>query len=273
MSGAMNDGGQPNNGTQAGEPRQAPGPILYEQVQALNPRAHGHLGICEAPGRYSFAIEAHAVPITVQEFPLVLKNFPILFTSGDRPMPLAALGLKAGENLFVDDDGDWARDVYIPAYIRRYPFIFATDQDEKSYTLGVDINSPMVGIDYREPFFVEGEPSQYLKEIIEFCQNFQKNYMQTRAFSEIVSGHGLFAQREVQMTDEAGNKTTLARHVGIDQERLDALSNEAFLDLRTKGALPWIYFQLASGVNWERLVARERERERERERGVEQDAS
>ncbi|NWG46594.1 MAG: SapC family protein [Alphaproteobacteria bacterium] len=235
-------------------------PVLYHRIEALHPSTHGRLAIRKVIGPYSFAAEAHAIPVTAQEFPFLLKTFPIVFSGGEQPLPLAVLGLRQGENLFVDEDGDWAEGIYIPAYIRRYPFLFATDEKAERYTLAIDTSSALVGTDGENKLFEGEEPTDYLKQILEFCQHFQRQHMQTRMLGELLRTHELLKPREVQITLPSGEVQTLGRHVGVDQQALDALSDTAFLELRSKGALPWIYFHLASSVNWERLMARHQTR-------------
>ena len=85
---------------------------------------------------------------------------------------MAVMGVNAGENLFVDENGVYGPDAYIPAYIRRYPFVLANDAAAQRMVVCIDRGPD----DRREPgppFFENGEPSDYTKGCIEFCNNFE----------------------------------------------------------------------------------------------------
>src|SRR5690606_12996331 len=110
-------------------------PLFYEQPQAMQPGLHGKLSIVKQTG-YAFAARANSVPLVSGEFATACRHFPIVFTDGQQPAPVAVLGLRGQENLFVDGDGQWRANTYIPAYIRRYPFIFLENADQ--FTLCVD---------------------------------------------------------------------------------------------------------------------------------------
>src|SRR5690349_19311026 len=110
-------------------------PLLYEGLEPLNVGQHGKMTIRQKANASRIAGQ-HAIPITVDEFGLAQRHYPIVFSIGDNPIPLALMGLNEGVNVFVGEDGQ-LRDpsVYIPAYIRRYPFMLAKlrpDSDELS---------------------------------------------------------------------------------------------------------------------------------------------
>lgn len=239
-------------------------PMLYRDIQPISPDAHGELGLSTVERPYDFAAEANAVPITAQEFPFAMRFFPIVFSGGDQPLPLAVLGISKGENLFVEADGDWTEGVYIPAYIRRYPFVLATDDGEQRFALAIDPTAPHLSATPQHRFFEGTEPTAFLTDMLEFCKQYQHQHLQTRSLIDALKRHDLTAIREVQVPRGEGEEPqTIGRYIGVDQKRLDELSNEAFLDLRDVGALPWIYFHLASGLNWERLLYRTQMRARQ----------
>jgi len=100
-------------------------PIFYNSVEPINLDQHGKMkirGITTMPE----AGRAHAVPLTVDEFTLVQRHYPIVFSVGGTPVPIALMGLNEGVNVFLDENGR-ALDpsLYIPAYLRRYPFLLA----------------------------------------------------------------------------------------------------------------------------------------------------
>src|SRR5690606_22748752 len=112
----------------------------------------------------------HAIPLTVDEFAQSQRHFPIVFSAGDRPVPLALLGLNEGVNVFFDAEGTMTEDAYVPAYVRRYPFLLAKlrpDSDEMS--LCFDPSSDLLG-EFKdgEALFDEGQPSAHTKGLLDF---------------------------------------------------------------------------------------------------------
>ena len=147
--------------------------LFYSQPEPLSPEQHGGMGVKSMDGPFGFAKVGHAVPLTVGEFPPAAMTGPIIFV-GDEKLPIAVMGLNAGDNMFLRDDGLFEAGTYVPAYIRRYPFIFANDDAAKQMVLCVDRAAEFFAETNPDlPFFdADGQPSQYTKNCIEFCNNF-----------------------------------------------------------------------------------------------------
>ena len=121
-------------------------PLFYNAVEPVNIGQHGSMKVRRMLKMGQFA-KAHAIPITVDEFALAQRHYPIVFSVGEKSIPLALMGLNEGVNVYLNEDG-MPNDpsVYIPAYIRRYPFLLARirpDSDELS--LCFDPSSNAVG--------------------------------------------------------------------------------------------------------------------------------
>ncbi|NWM19960.1 SapC family protein, partial [Escherichia coli] len=130
-----------------------------------------------AADKAPFLAKQHAVPVTVEEFPLVQRFMPIVFSQGEEPVPLALMGLNEGINTFFDEDGSLNEtNFYVPAYVRRYPYLLARlrpDSDELS--LCFDPTSDSVGaFDEGEALFVDGQPSDTTKNILQFNEQFEQ---------------------------------------------------------------------------------------------------
>src|SRR6476620_9204129 len=137
-------------------------PLFYSAVEPLNVSQHGKIKVRKLVKMDQIA-KTHAIPVTVDEFTLVQRHYPIVFSIGDKPIPIALMGLNEGVNVFVDEDGR-LRDpnMYAPAYIRRYPFLLARirpDSDELS--LCFDPSAKAIG-DFKEgeALFEGEEPSK-----------------------------------------------------------------------------------------------------------------
>ncbi|TIX65020.1 MAG: SapC family protein [Mesorhizobium sp.] len=231
-------------------------PLFYSKPEALNPIRHGSLGLA-ARADFSFARSAHAIPVAASEMPAAMRSYPIVFI-GAAKAPVIITGVRQDENLFVDADGRWSEPHYIPAYVRRYPFILA-DDSKTAGRLTLCIVDQLLA-PFREdggkiaPFFNGTEPTEATRQALAFCNQFQTDFNATRAMIEKIEAHGLFAPRQSKVTLEGGEVLNLTDFQVIDEAALNKLSDEAFLDLRKSGALGMLYCHLASSNSWTSLV-------------------
>lgn len=152
-----------------------PLPLFYTALEPLNAGQHGNVKIRRIQNAPAMST-AHAIPVTVDEFALLQRHYPIVFSVGREPVPLALMGLNEGTNAFLDENGlPKEQSLYIPAYLRRYPFLLARlrpDSDELS--LCFDPSSGAVGeFDNGEPLFEGSEPSEATKAVLAFCEQFE----------------------------------------------------------------------------------------------------
>jgi hypothetical protein len=234
-------------------------PLFYQKPEALNPLRHASLGLTARPD-FSFARSAHAIPVVASEMPAAMRSYPIVFI-GAAKAPVIITGLRQDQNLFVGADGKWAEPHYIPAYVRRYPFILADEsQTTGRLTLCIDRASDRV-IDQASspenkiaPFFDGNEPAEASKQALAFCSQFQTDFNATRTMIDKIDAHGLFAPRQSKVTLESGEILNLTDFQVIDEPAFNKLGDEAFLDLRKSGALALLYCHLASSNSWTSLV-------------------
>ncbi|MEI9906380.1 MAG: SapC family protein [Asticcacaulis sp.] len=138
--------------------------LFYKNPEPLTPETHGSMGISAVPAPHAFVAETNVVPLTVAEFPAASLSFPIVFI-GDNYMPVAAMGLSSGQNVFVSPEGTFKSDAYLPAFARRYPFVFANDESQDRMILCVDTQAPMVKTSNPDvPFFEGGKASAYVEK-------------------------------------------------------------------------------------------------------------
>ncbi|WP_250888978.1 SapC family protein [Mesorhizobium sp. dw_380] len=236
-------------------------PLFYSRPEALNPARHGSLGLI-ARSDFSFARSAHAIPVVTSEMPAAMRSYPIVFI-GAAKAPVIITGVRQNENLFIDADGRWAAPHYVPAYVRRYPFILAEDASAPGrLTLCVDRASERVVDQLMAPFredkvasfFNGAEATEATKQALAFCDQFQIDFRATRVMIDRIDAHGLFAPRQSKVTLEGGEVLNLTDFQVIDEPAFNKLSDEAFLDLRRSGALGLLYCHLASTNSWTSLV-------------------
>jgi hypothetical protein len=233
--------------------------LFYSQPEPLSPEQHGKLGVKRMDGPFKFAKVGHAVPLTVGEFPLASVTGPIIFV-GDEKLPIAVMGLNAGENMFVQDNGTFEPGVYIPAYVRRYPFVFANDEAGQQMVLCVDRSAEFIVEGGDMPFFEGNQPSEYTKNCIEFCNNFEMERQRTMGFVQILKDLDLFETKVANFTPmnpdgTQGEPQKIAEYFGVSEDKLNALPAEKLVEIRDNGALGQIYAHLLSLVGWDRLVA------------------
>jgi SapC len=100
--------------------------LIYEKAVPVTRQRHGNVSI-KAGSDFGYAKTVNSVPLLASEFDLASREYAIVFSGqGNDMMPAALLGIRDNENLYVDDKGLWNAK-YIPAFVRRYPFVFSTD--------------------------------------------------------------------------------------------------------------------------------------------------
>jgi hypothetical protein len=224
-------------------------PLFYEGLEPLNFTQHGKMKVRAIPASPRMA-NTHAIPITVDEFMLVQRYCPIVFSVGEDPIPMALMGLNEGVNVFLGEDGR-ARDeqVYIPAYMRRYPFLLARlrpDADELS--LCFDPTANAVGdFDEGEPLFDGDQPSEATKAILQFCEQFEAAGQRTSAFMEDLKKSDLLMEGEVAIQPEGAEQPFIYRGFRmVDEEKLRDLRGDELRKMSQNGMLPILYAHLFS---------------------------
>jgi len=234
--------------------------LFYSRPEPLAPELHGKLGVKRTDTPFKFAKEGHAIPLTVGEFPVFALTGPIIFV-GDDKLPLGVMGLNAGENMFVREDGMFDAGVYIPAYIRRYPFVYANDEQNNQMVLCIDRGADFVVEGGDMPFFENGQPSEYTKSCMEFCNNFEMERQRTESFVQLLRDLDLFELKTATFQPPPAADGTqapaqkMADYYGVSEDKLGKLSPEKLAELRDNGALAQIYAHLVSLIGWDRLIA------------------
>jgi len=217
---------------------------FYKFMTPLISRLHRHLAY-EAPERpdYSFTSRATSVALTVDEFTPALRNYPIVFGGGDDPMPRALLGGAAGRNQFVDEDGNWERAAYIPAYVRRYPFLLAKlDPQSDEMTLCFDgACAWLCDRDEGNLFTGDEDITDTAREILDFCQRYEAAVARTKAFVAELREADLLVEAQFE-----GLGVALEGYQIVSEDRLRQLRGDALRRLMVSGAQAQIFAHLFS---------------------------
>jgi hypothetical protein len=234
---------------------------FYEKIVPLNSELHRKLRISPASDGYAFAGRTNVIPLMGVEFMEAAKEYPVVFSRvGENFLPVALVGLRNSENLLVNAEGEWdAR--YVPAFARRYPFVF--DQSEPNGTLTVCIDESYSGFDDEEgvPLFDEnGGQSARLTEVVSFLNDFHAQALQTGRFAKRLAELDLLVESTANVNLANNQSLTLAGIYAIDEARLLKLDDAVVLEMFRAGELALVYSHLASLSNVQRLTERLAER-------------
>jgi hypothetical protein len=232
----------------ATEPQSTGLPIFYGALEPLSSSVHAGYR-SRSSDRAPFLASNHAVPITIDEFVSVQRHFPIVFSSGENPVPLALMGLNEGVNVFVDSDGKPGGEIYLPAYVRRYPFMLARLQpDAQELSLCFDPTSGLVGaFEDGEPLFDDGKPSETTNNVLKFCEEFELSAQRTVAFMNELKDSGLLMDGEVSIQPAESEQPFVYRGFQmVNEEKLRGLEGDELKRMNGNGLMPLILAHLFS---------------------------
>jgi SapC len=229
---------------------------FYKNPVLLNRDTHRNKRIQSAPD-YGFAAQANSLYLAAVEFADAAKEYPIVFTTqaGGRTVPMALLGLREDENLLLNAQGQWQGD-YVPALIRRYPFVLAELGDGK---MGVCIDEGFSGLNETqgERLFDEtGQDTPLLKQAVEFLNSYHREYLRTEAFCTALQEAGLLTPMDARAELTDGSKFLVNGLMVVDEKKLLAMPDDRALSMLRSGMLGWVYLHLASLTNLNKLLTK-----------------
>jgi SapC len=229
-------------------------PPMYSGIEALSAKRHGALKL-GAPRGFAHAAAMSSILVGASEIPAASRDYPVVFSDRENDaMAYAVTGYAEGVNVHVDSEGAWRKDQYIPAYVRRYPFIFLESEGGKRLTLGVDARalSPAGGVPLYEE---DGKPAAAAKNALAFCTAYKKEMDRTRVLVQQIIASGITISRRAEVTLAGGQKAMIGGFRIVDEKKLAALPDEVFLELRRSGALTLVYCHLMSMASWRNILA------------------
>jgi len=174
-------------------------------------------------------------------------------------------GLRSGTNAFIDAEGKrWARGCYVPAYVRRYPFILMENAEQKQFILCGDEDSGFLTEDSERRLFEDdGNPSEVTNQALEFCRAYHAQYEATQRFAAELNERDLLADNSTEIRLADDRKIQMQGYKVIDREKFEKLADDVFLDWRAKNWLPIAYAHMTSLSNWPAVLQRASERDAE----------
>jgi hypothetical protein len=229
-------------------------PIFYRKPAALSREAHGSKRFRKLPD-LGFARAANAIPIGASEVGLAARHFPLVFAAAEPGGLVAIVGIENGKNLFVGADGQWAENVYIPAFVRRYPFAFAEQGDQLILCID-EAAGTLDDADGETLFDAAGKPTKFVDDVLAFNREFQFQSRVASDFAAAAKALGLLVDNRADINTRDGRRATLEGFRVIDREKYDALPDATFLDWRKRGWLDIAAAHFVSMNSWQDLLAR-----------------
>jgi hypothetical protein len=223
-------------------------PLLYKELVPLNTRQHADWR-SRTTNNATWLAKQNIVPLTVEEFAQAQRHFPIIFSVGDKPVPLALMGLNDGINVFIGEDGTIPGSVYIPAYARRYPFMLAKISAEHGeLSLCVDPSTDLVGaFGDGQPLFENDNPTDACKATLNFCEQFEIAGQRTESFVAELQKHGLLMDGETTIRPDGDGQPFVYRGFQmVEEAKLRELRGNVLAEWNRSGLLALIHLHLVS---------------------------
>ncbi|MBT6277225.1 MAG: SapC family protein [Chromatiales bacterium] len=232
--------------------------LFYQEIAPISNSRHADYTVNSGAG-YDFARQTNFVPLAGTEFEAAAWHYPIVFVDqgSEGLVPAAILGFGDQDNLFVGTDGAW-NCAYVPAYVRRYPYILANVTEQETFTVCVD--EAYVGCqqdgDGERLFLIGGGNSPYLEGILSFVQQYHGEFTASAELCKRLTELDLFEPMQAQVALNSGEKMALGGFNIIGRERLHALSAEVLQEFNQKGILELLHLHLFSLANFGPLMDR-----------------
>ncbi|MFM8330775.1 MAG: SapC family protein [Candidatus Methylumidiphilus sp.] len=231
--------------------------LIYETAVPITQARHAQWSV-DAGGNYAFSQHVNSVPLMVAEFARAQAEYPVIFAGSETAiMPAVILGMRGGENLYLDGQHQW-KAKYVPAFVRRYPFVFSASADGATFTLCVDEAFAGCNQEGRgERLFDDaGKPTPYVQSVLRFLQGYQAEFGRTQAFCRKLQALDVFEPMQAQINLASGQTLSLTGFMSVNREKLHALPAETLAELAKSGELELVYLHLNSMQHFESLRER-----------------
>jgi len=225
--------------------------LIYESAVPVTAQRHGNWSF-EAANDYSFSRRVNSVPLMAVEFPSAAAEYAIVFSgTKEAVIPAVILGMRSDENLYLAKTGGWQAK-YLPAFVRRYPFVFATPQDGKTFTLCIDESYPRFNQEGRGErlFNEEQKPTPFVERVLKFLEQYQIEFRRTQAFCKQLLELDLLEPMRAQAKLGSGQQLSLVGFLAANRDKVNGLPGDKLAELAKSGALELLYLHLNSMRNF-----------------------
>lgn len=231
--------------------------LFYKTVSPLSAERHGDCFV-EIGENYEFSHHVNSVPLMAVEFAPAAAEYAIVFAGTESSLiPAVILGIRNNENLFLNAENIWQAK-YVPAFVRRYPFVFSNSPDGQRLTLCID--EAFAGFNRegrgQRLFNDDGKPTDYVDNVLKFLQDFQAQFVRTQAFCNKVRELKLLEPVQAQVELTSGERLSLSGFMAVNRQRLKAVPGDKLAELAQSDELELLYLHLQSMRNF--LTLRDR---------------
>lgn len=225
--------------------------LIYETAVPVSSGRHAQCSV-EVGADYSFTRNVNSLPLMAVEFPQAAPDYAIVFAgNAEAVMPAVILGVRGNENLYLTKSGEWQAK-YIPAFVRRYPFIFSSSADGKTFTLCIDEGFSGFNKEGRGQrlFTDDAKPTPYVDGVLKFLQEYRAQFLRTQAFCKKLIELKLLEPMQAQFTLGSGEKMSLSGFMVVDRKKLNALPGDVLAEMAKTDQLELLYLHLQSMRNF-----------------------
>ena len=225
--------------------------LIYESAAPVSKTRHAGWSV-EVGTDYAFSRKVNSVPLMAVEFPGAAAEYAIVFAGNEEAvMPAVILGMREQENLYLGPLGGWQAK-YIPAFLRRYPFVFSSQDDGKNFVLCIDEGFAGFNQEGRGErlFDGEGKPTPFVDNVLKFLQSYQLEFQRTQAFCKKLQDLNLLEPMRAQVTLDSGERMALTGFMAVNRARLKTLSGEKLAERARNDELELVYAHLHSMRNF-----------------------
>jgi len=231
--------------------------LMYERIVPVHRDQHRALRVGASGTQLGFARQTNSLLLAASELPLAALDYPCVFVPTEQGHTLVAVvGLRDQENLLIDAQGAWAEHTYVPAFVRRYPFVLAEQAGSDQMTVCVDeAFDGLNQADGQSLFDEEGQATPYLSGLQQFLLSFHQDMLVTSQFAQRLAELDLLVERNIDWQRD-GQQVSLSGFKVVDETKLRALPPDTIQSLFGSGELGWLHAHLLSLNNVNKLGAR-----------------
>jgi hypothetical protein len=231
--------------------------LIYESAVPVSASRHGNVSV-EVGADYGFSRKVNSLPLMAVEFPHAAAEYAIVFSgTAEAFIPAVILGMRGEENLYLGGKGAWLAK-YIPAFARRYPFVFSSSEDGKSFTLCIDEAFPGFNREGRGQrlFGEDNKPTAYVSNVLKFLEQYQVEFRRTQAFCNKLKSLALLEPMRAQARLPSGEQLALTGFMAVNRDKLKALPADKLSELAKTDELELLYLHLQSMRNFQAMIER-----------------
>ena len=218
---------------------------MFENAVILDSNKHGGLGYHPVTD-FSYARNVLSAPLAGTEIVRASREFPIVFPTTGRGVPVALMGYAPNNNLWVAKDGSWAGR-YVPAHLRRYPFVLGEQSGSDRFVVMIDPDAMSTDGSGEPLFEKDGIPEGGIVERARnFLSTFQRELTETEAFFEPLRKADVLVSR-VFTVRKGEEQIGQVRDLQIvDTDKLAALDDATLAEWARSGLMAMVIAHLHS---------------------------